>query len=233
MLKNNRKYNFYPSKIIFYFLVGVIPLTQIFIPSANAIQFPDAPKRENPQSAAAGGRRGGCVQGSLPIKALTPNNDNYIKTVSNQPAFFIYIPPTQAKFAQFILREENGKDLDSQEINITENDSIIKINVSDKVKLETDKKYQWEVSLVCNPMFINTSNHTKGIIEKVSLTEDVKNQLSANSDTLKQAQIFANEGIWQDTLFLVATVKESQPQQWQELLISVGLDDLINKELLK
>lgn len=233
MLKNQKKNRVYKSLIILTFLGGFMPLMDIFIPSVNAIEFPDAPKRKSPESTAAGGRRGGCVQGKLPIKALTPSNDNDIKTVSNQPQFFVYIPPTQAKFAQFILREENGKDLDMQEISITENDRIIQINVSNKVNLETDKKYIWEVSLICNPMFINTSNHTKGMIERVSLNEDAKKQLSRNSETLKRAEIFANEGVWQDTLSLVATMKESQPQEWNQLLISVGLDDLLEKKLIK
>jgi hypothetical protein len=42
-----------------------------------------------------------------------------------------------------------------------------------------------------------------------------------------------NEGVWQDTLSLVATMKESQPQQWQELLTSVGLNDLLDKKLIE
>ncbi|BAQ61022.1 membrane proteins related to metalloendopeptidases [Geminocystis sp. NIES-3708] len=213
--------------------MGFIPLMEIFISSANAIEFPNAPKRESPQSTAAGGRRGGCVRGNLPITPLTPSNDNFIKTISSQPQFFVYIPPTQAKFAQFILREENGKDLDIQEIPITATDQIITINVSNKINLETDKKYVWEISLICNPMFINTSNHTKGMIEKVSLEENINNQLSTNLDNLQRAQILANEGVWQDTLSLVATLKESQPKQWQELLTSVGLDALLDKNLVK
>lgn len=233
MFKNHKNYKVYKPTIILTFFVSFMPLVGTFVSSVNAIEFPDAPKRESPQSTAAGGRRGGCVRGNLPIKALTPSNDNYILTVSSQPHFFVYIPPTQAKFAQFILKEENGKDLDTQEIPITQSDQIIKINVSNKVNLETDKKYQWEVSLVCNPMLINTSNHTKGIIERVSLNPDIQKQLSENSDILKQAEIFANEGVWQDTLSLVASIKESQPQQWQELLTSVGLNDLLDKKLIK
>jgi hypothetical protein len=204
----------------------------IFVLCVNAIEFPSTPKRESPKSTAAERRKGGCITGNLPIIALTPSGDNYIKTVSGQPQFFIYIPPTQAKFAQFILREENGKDIDIQEIPITVSDRIININVSDQVNLENDKKYIWEVSLVCSPMFINTSNHTKGFIERVSLNGEAKNELSANPDTLKKAEIFAHQGVWQDTLSLVASMKELQPQQWKELLISVGLDDLIDKELI-
>jgi Domain of Unknown Function (DUF928) len=233
MLKNQKKNRVYKSLIMLTFLGGFIPLMDIFIPSVNAIEFPDAPKRKSPESTAAGGRRGGCVQGNLPITALTPSNDNDIKTVSNQPQFFVYIPPTKAKFAQFILREENAKDLETQEIPITQDDQIIQIKLSNKVSLETDKTYTWEVSLICNPMFINTSNHTKGIIRRVSLDEETKKQLSINSETLKLAEIFANEGIWQETLSLVATVKESQPQQWNQLLTSVGLDDLVDKKLIK
>jgi len=213
-------------------LIGLsIGVISILGNTARAIEFPDAPKREAPQSTAAGGRRGGCVSGTIPITPLTPSKDNQIKTVSPQPQFFVYIPPTKAKLAQFILKDDEGKSLDTQEIAIEKGDYVLDINVGKNINLETGKKYNWEISLICNPMVINTSNYSKGSIERVSLDDTVKAELLKDEDILKQAQIYANNNIWQETISLAASIKNDQPQEWQELLTSVGLENLVNKPL--
>lgn len=224
MLKIKKK-----SLICLSLLISIVP-SLIF--SVKAIEFPDAPKREPPQSTAAGGRRGGCVSGTIPVMPLTPNKDNFVKTVSPQPEFFVYIPPTKAKLLQFILKDETGNEIDNQEIPISQSDGVISINVGNKTNLEMGKKYTWEIFLVCNPMVINTSNYTKGSIERVTLEENIKKELLANEDILKQAQIYANNNIWQDTISLVASVQASQPQEWQQLLTSVGLENLKEKKLI-
>ena len=195
-----------------------------------AVEFPSAPERDPPQSTAAGGRRGGCVSGNLPIKAFTPGDDNYITTTSSQPQLFVYLPKTKAKFLQFSLRGENGENLNQQEIPINNGDYVVKISIPDDVNLVDNKKYGWEVSLICNPMFINSGNYTKGIIEKIALSEEVKMQLAQNPETTEKAEIYASQNIWSETLALVYSVKNSQPQQWNELLTSVGLQDYADKE---
>lgn len=78
-------------------------------------------------------------------------------------------------------------------------------------------------------MFINSGNYTKGTIERVSLDELTQTQLEMTGDTLDKAQIFANADIWTETLINVIAVKESQPQEWIELLTSVGLHDYAEK----
>lgn len=210
-------------------LISIIP-SLIF--SVKAIEFPDAPKREPPQSTAAGGRRGGCVRGTIPITPLTPSENNSFKTVSPQPQFFVYIPPSKAKFVQFIVKDETGNDIDNQEIPITESDAVMSINVSEKINLETGKKYSWEISLICSPMVMNTTNYAKGSIERVTLEEDVKQELLANENILQQAEIYAKNNIWQETISLVASIQASQPQEWQQLLTSVGLENLQQKKLI-
>lgn len=217
------------SLLVLSLLFSILP-SLIF--SVKAIEFPDAPKREPPQSTAAGGRRGGCVSGNIPITPLTPSKDNSVKTVSPQPEFFVYIPPTKAKFVQFILKDETGNQIDNQEIPLTDNDGILSINVGEKVNLEIGKKYLWQISLICNPMTVNTTNYSKGSIERITLEDGIKQELLAQEDIIKQAQIYANNHIWQDTISLVASVQKSEPQQWQQLLTSVGLENLKDKKLM-
>lgn len=211
------------------FLSGIITIAVITPVAVNALEFPSAPERNPPKSTAAGGRRGGCVLGELPIKAITPGDDNHIKTVSSQPPLFVYIPKTKAKTAQFVLKSNEGKQIDFQEISIENGDYITKINLSPDVKLQEGEEYLWEISLVCNPMFINSGNYTKGTIERVSLDDFSQNQIQMTSDTLKIAEVYANADIWSETLTTLMAIKDSQPQEWRELFNSVGLQDYADK----
>lgn len=210
-------------------VIGISTIMVIAPVAVNALEFPSAPERNPPKSTAAGGRRGGCVLGELPIKAITPGDDNHIKTVSSQPPFFIYIPKTKAQTAQFVLKNKDGNRVDFQEIPVKNGDYIVQINLPSNINLQEGREYWWEVSLVCNPMFINSGNYTKGKIEKVSLDESVQNQIKMTSNTLEKARIYANANIWSETLTTLMTIKDSQPQEWQELLKSVGLQDYADK----
>lgn len=78
--------------------------------------------------------------------------------------------------------------------------------------------------------YANISNHTQGVVEKVTLAPEIKTQLSGNKDIVQQAQIYANQGIWRETLSLALTLRESQPEEWKELLTSVGLDKYVDKK---
>ncbi len=86
----NQKQKNRPLPWIVSFFLALICAVEVIPLSANAIEFPTSPKRNSPRSTAAGGRRGGCVVGQYPIQAFTPNNKNYIKTVSSQPEWFVY-----------------------------------------------------------------------------------------------------------------------------------------------
>lgn len=217
----------YTAKIF----LGFATVSVIAPVSVSAIEFPDVPERNPPKSTAAGGRRGGCVTGNLPIKALTPGDDNKFTTVSSQPNIYVYLPKTKAKLAQFVLTEEGGKEINVQEITIdNEGDYVTQISLPEDINLKEGKTYQWEISLVCNPMFINSGNYTKGMIKVVSLSPESKNQLASAESAIAQAEIYAKEKIWGETITLVAKERESQPQQWQQLLKSVGLQDYVDKE---
>lgn len=211
------------------FVIGVTTIMVIAPFAVNALEFPSAPERNPPKSTAAGGRRGGCVLGDLPIKAITPGDDNRIKTISSQPPFFIYIPKTKAKTAQFVLKHKDGTQVDFQEIPIDNGDYITQINLHSNINLQEGEEYLWEISLVCTPMFINSGNYTKGTIERVSLDEFSQNQIQMTSNPLEIAEVYANADIWSETLTTLMEIKDSQPQEWQELFKSVGLQDYANK----
>lgn len=216
-------------------LAGLVFSTSLT--TVGAVEFPNAPKRQAPRSTAAGGRRGGaslCIQGGLPMKALTPGDDNYFTTVSPQTPFFVYIPKTQARLVRFLLKDGSGTEIDSQEIPIQQGDYVLRINPSRDAILDEGQSYNWEVSLVCPAPSPNGGSPTtiRGSVERVSPDWQLLETLMGETDTIKRAQIYANANLWGDTIALVSQVRKSQPREWVELLNSVGLRLYANKPII-
>lgn len=89
-MKNNN--NPYFLRGISKLFVAVTSIMVILPVSVNALEFPSAPERNPPKSTAAGGRRGGCVQGDLPIKAITPETITKLKLyLLSLPFIFIFL----------------------------------------------------------------------------------------------------------------------------------------------
>ena len=227
--------------------LGLICALEIILPPAKAIEFPLAPERDPPKTTAAGGRRTKCSSRTYPIiQPYTPGNDNHIKTLSSLPELLIYLPKTDAQFLHFVLKQENGEPINIQKIPLIQTagdnsecygDYVLTINLPNTLNLETNQQYQWEIFLLLSSSdynsirkYANISNHTQGVVEKVTLAPEIKTQLSGNKDIVQQAQIYANQGIWRETLSLALTLRESQPEEWKELLTSVGLDKYVDKK---
>jgi hypothetical protein len=225
-----------PSSLNIGFTVAQTVELKSFSPHLISLAFPSSSPKEttkNPDNTAAGGtRRIGridrCVEQSKSLTALTPNQSNYAKTISSQPTFFLYVPETTAESAEFILVDEEGKEIDNQKIPLSNKEGIIKITVSPEKKLEIGQKYQWEFLLKCNSLKISQI----GTIERVELKPEIKSQLLTTTDPLEKARIYAKEFIWQETLTSLTSVRDSQPEEWNELLQSVGLEDFQNVPFL-
>ena len=203
-----------------------------------SLEFPPAPERQGAQSSAAGGTRGEgnigvieqrraiaiCSQGDIPVTALIPEETEAQKTISSRPEWFVYIPQTSAKTIEFQLVNEDQDDVYIETLALSETPGILKISLPEDVALEEGKTYSWIMEVSCN------SEETKGVeviqgeIERVGLSEDIQTQIEAASEPLKQAEIYAQQRIWQDTLMLMVSLKESNPAAWEQLLESVGLE---------
>jgi hypothetical protein len=189
---------------------------------------------QNPQSSVGAATRIGridrCVEETKSLTALMPKNqNNYAKTISAQPIFFIYVPQTIAESAEFIIVDQTGKEIDHQKITLKQKEGIRKITLSSEKELEIGQQYDWQFAIKCNSFIIISEI---GKIERVNLNPEIKSQLDKTVDALSQARIYANEFIWQETLTSLISVRDSQPEEWRELLESVGLQDFTNQPLI-
>ena len=92
----------------------------------------------------------GCPE--KPVTALVPAA-TLGQTTAAYPTFFVYVPPTFAQNAEFVLFDEDDNLLYETTVNIAGRSGIIKLDlpVENIPPLELSKNYIWEFGLVCDP----------------------------------------------------------------------------------
>lgn len=202
------------------------------VPMEISLQFPPAPKGDGPVSTAGGGTRGGdtlsaseCGIGNTKMTALVPSQKTL--TVSAHPTFFIYVPESKVKTGEFVLINQQGKDVYNTVVQLPAKPSIVQIQLPKTVALETGNQYKWSFSITCEndgQEFIDTLNVS---IQRNELNVSLKNALEKAQTPLKKAEIYARENLWQDTLMIMAQMRNSQPELWKELLTSIKINQQI------
>lgn len=200
-----------------------------------SLEFPDSPNKKPPTSTAGAAMRApkACFRADndKDFKALIPYQS--IQTASSQPTFFVYIPKTSAQALEFSLNDEKGNTIDSQEISLAENTpGIIKIDFSPNQELKNGQLYTWKINLNCGRYNPNGIIREEGNITKSELSQMTESELSETADILAKAEIYANQSVWLDTLSYAISLKESNPNKWNQLLQSVGLEKYSNEPFL-
>ena len=185
--------------------------------------------------------RGGCASPrQLSLTALVPKN-KIGRTVSDCPTFFFYLPQTEAELAEFILEDENGKQIYQQDLTISNLSGVIGVSIpADKnvPPLEVGKKYTWKFTVVCDPEDRSSDQLETGIVRRVELTADILRQLDA-ADPREKTFIYAENGIWQDALSNLAAARRANPNEpvfqtdWERLLDSVTLPEIAKEPIVE
>jgi len=242
----------------------------VIAPPLLSLTFPPTQNVGAPARTIGGGQRGTCfpesdnegkitvpnIKGEIRLTPLTPSN-NLVTTISANPSLFLYVPKTEAKSAEFKLAEiievKPGQNQESIRIQYQEvyrtfyaldgTPGVVKLNLPPTVSLEIGKKYHWSLRMVCNLDKLPDKSQdqiAEGWIQRTELTLGQKTQLAAAKEPLKQAEIYAQAKIWQESLNILAQLRAQRPndsrvnQEWQELLNSVELDKELNSvELAK
>ena len=191
-----------------------------------SLEFPPGPNRQAPKGTVGGGIRGRtCISGGMPLTALMPNRDNQATTIAANPTFFVYVPDTEAKAGILLVTDDKGQEFFSEEIALPGKSGIVKLKIPESKQLETGKQYQWQFSLVCTPGSLVNGISLQGKIERIDLSSETKAKLEQQTTPIEKANIYASNNIWQETLTILADQRSNYPQEWQELLTSVGLGD--------
>lgn len=209
--------------------------------SQIALSFPPPPAGlTRPRSSAGGGVRGSdsscTAEGEMPLTALMPTRDNVATTAAPNPPFFLYVPESTAKSAEFVIVDEAGNEVYLSEFELSGTPGILQVTLpqgaeSEKSALKVGEKYQWQFALICDPGDRRADEFVQGEIERTELSANVKDEIE-EAEPLEQAKLYAGERIWNETVAILAQLRDSNQKEWEELLQSVGLEEISSEPML-
>ena len=128
-----------------------------------------------------------------------------------------------------MLQEKKVKPLIQVKVDRAAKAGIQRLKLSDHgVKLSPGVEYQWVVALVTDPENRSTDQVASGVIKRVEPAADLKEKIS-KATPASVVGIYAEAGIWYDTLAAISDQIEAQPQNKAlrqtraDLLRQVGL----------
>ena len=184
-----------------------------------------------PANTTSGGTR---TNEQLPLRALLPTT-RYGRTVAARPTFFVYIPPTAAKEVFFSLQDERRNQHYQTILKISGKGGIVSFTLpEDAPELEIGKNYVWFFAPIQPGGILQPDNY--GAIGWIRRVESQTSQ-NATPTPLERATEYAQQGIWYDTLAILAAAKVAQPgnetlaSEWKDLLKEGGLEAIANQPI--
>ena len=194
-----------------------------------SVVFPPGKDRGAPARSIGTGSRGPVCDDELvrpPLTALMPKN-NVGTTVAPNPTVYLYVPATTEKQAEFVLVDlTNRKFLYETTFQLSGTPGIIKLTLPKTVELKPGSHYQWHFGIICDPQDQSKNRVLQGFLERKTLSREQERQLEEADEPLEQAKVYAEAGVWGETLTIIAQLRESNPQVWKDFLDSVDLEEI-------
>ena len=198
------------------------------------------PVYQPPLRGAPGGRVGGGTRGIgdevITLFALAPNH--VALTTQEQPTLYWFVSnETKHPIEVTLIIEEATQPLLEKRLPLPIQPGIHAIRLKDfNLHLSIATQYRWFVALVSDPDRRSKDILAGGMIERIELPEAVRVKLS-QSDQLNIPHIYAESGIWYDTIMALSELIETNPndmvlrRQRAALLEQVGLSQVAQYEL--
>lgn len=179
----------------------------------------------------------GCA-GSTPVSLtlLAPNNDDGL-TTSGHPTFFWHLSNSVSMPVELtVVKPGEPTPVFVQQIEAPAAGILQVTMPEDLPELAPGGRYRWSVALICNPNRRSGDVIAQAWIERVAVTPGLAAQLEAATSELQQAEVYAQEGLWYDTLAAFAAAQAAQPddqailQDRLSLLEQVGLTEVAEQE---
>ena len=187
-----------------------------------------------------GGSRCGGYFPPIRLIALIPQSDIPM-TIAEYPTFFFYIPDVDLEGVrgELLLRNEKDEEIYRAAFDLKVPDSILMVDLSGFPSfspLEVGKSYRWVFAIAVNPLDRSDDIVVAGDIQRVELSSQLKHKLDTALPQEKPA-IYAANGIWQDALASLASLRCASPNDsamasdWTSLLQQVQLPQISRKPL--
>ncbi len=198
------------------------------------------------------GTRGLCPQDAMakPQKALTSllpvktAQSNLGLTISGYPTFFFYLPESSGRQVEFLLTDEDDRQVYSSTFAVTGEPGVIRLSLPQNAgmaPLELNRNYHWYFSIVCHPGDADKSSDpiVGGWIRRVQPSSPLLAEQLEASTLRDRVALYAADGIWYETLAALAQLRYDNPNDrtlvttWSNLLNSVGLSDIAQESLIQ
>ncbi len=212
-----------------------VTIDPVFSQQISQTQFRPADSSSRSRKGAGGSRNANVfVPQQPPVTALIPEQGG--ATVQEYPSFFVFIPQAldtiENLSAEFAIIDQQDNIIYETVIQLPQQASILQIdlpNTESSTSLEINQTYQWYFAVRSD---LETVETVSGAIQRVELSSELVKALE-NITPQQRLEIYQKEGIWYETLSTLAEILKTKPNklelmsQWQNLLKSVGLEDIV------
>ncbi|MBH8576017.1 DUF928 domain-containing protein [Nostocaceae cyanobacterium CENA369] len=174
--------------------------------------------------------------GPAALIALLPQSF-YGTTVSERPTILVYLPASNAEEAMFSLKDEAGKMQYQMTIPVIGKHGVIAVKLPAKAPaLAVGKNYQWFLALKIDGQLSPSTPYVDGWIQRIQPSGELATAMQ-HKDALQRATALGKNGVWYDCVATLAAVYTDQPtnaiaKQWEELLSSVSLNEIVKVPLV-
>lgn len=203
----------------------------------NLAQSNPPPPPKNPGSSAPGGRRDptACPQDAdtattnQELTALSPKTKPGF-TLAERPTFFVFVPKTSAKTAEFSLRDRKSSGVYRTILDLTKTPGFIRFSLPDQAPaLEVGQQYLWSFAVICNPNDRIDDRFVTGTVQRITLEPDRLRQIQQASPK-EQVSLYQKADVWYDAIVVLFELQRTQPNDasintiWREFLQSGNVD---------
>lgn len=157
-------------------------------------------------------------------------------TASERPTFLFYLPYTKNSASvktEFVLEDNQGKNIYRKQVPLPAKPSIVDVALPNSIPaLEVGKTYHWYLKVRCNQQATaNPPVYVEGYIKRIDLNRNVEQELLAARNPQEKISIYADNGVWFDSLNILAQQRQKNPNDtslasdWQNLLQAVKLEN--------
>ena len=235
-----------PSYSSMFKPLSVICLAAILsLSSSLSLLAMSSPSQGLPGRRVGGGSRG--CQELQSLTAIDPKQlialmpqENVAKTAADYPTLFVRIPKLPSvKNLEFVLRDDRDKKVYKTTFQSPDTGGVLSLPLpaSAMSPLAANKPYHWYFSIICDASDRSKDISVEGNIQRVNVTPVLASKLRQSSPSQQVDLLIAN-GLWQDALATLITLRRSHPQdsaiasKWTQLLKSAGLDTRVAQDII-
>ena len=158
------------------------------------------------------------------------------RTVEEYPSFWVYVPEsTNFEAGEFVLQDERDRDVYRTSFALPSTSRVLEIKLPPQAEnsLITGQKYHWYVKAFCGDEEEESGYvFVDAWIERVAFTAELQKLLSDNN--ANRYQVFKERNLWHDAIDVMAENRQKSRKdydEWNKLLDTLGLSDLIDKSV--